>query len=176
MATLIVKVKDRELQRLPITKTVISIGREPANDLVIDNPTVSRFHVKVRYADRRFSVENVSSNNALLVNGVEVEKHPLRFGDILTLGKFEVEFSSLNDIHESKLIPVVEKPKDMVPTSIDETFHVPLKNLEGSAGEGPHRQPVPVPIEEKKKATTLFIVIGIVAVLAVAAVVLILLR
>lgn len=53
-------------------KTLIQIGRDPANDVVLPSPTVSRFHAQVEKVGQRYRVEDLRSSNGTFVNGERV--------------------------------------------------------------------------------------------------------
>src|SRR5262245_9856211 len=49
-----------------------SIGSEPSNDLVIEDPTVSRFHCELKSDARGVRVRDLESKNGTLVDGMQV--------------------------------------------------------------------------------------------------------
>ena len=67
---------------------VISIGRSPANDAVIDHPSVSRHHAQlVRRSSGAVTILDVGSRNGTHVNGRRISAETaLRRGDIVKLG------------------------------------------------------------------------------------------
>jgi predicted component of type VI protein secretion system len=71
------------------------IGRHPALcDRVIDDPSVSRRHLRVGMAEGKAYVEDLNSLNGTLLDGVEVpqfEPVPLAAGQELTLGRVVLE-------------------------------------------------------------------------------------
>ncbi|HWB70147.1 MAG TPA: FHA domain-containing protein [Solirubrobacterales bacterium] len=67
------------------------IGRSPACDLVLDDPSVSRRHALiVAEPGEELRVLDDRSLNGVLVNGVDAELSPLRDGDRLTIGRFQL--------------------------------------------------------------------------------------
>jgi ABC-type multidrug transport system ATPase subunit len=54
-------------------KTSIQIGRDPENDVVLDAPTVSRFHAQVERIGTRFRLQDLRSANGTFVNDQRVE-------------------------------------------------------------------------------------------------------
>ncbi len=93
MAQLIKKLKDRELERIDVTSRETRVGRDETNDVVIDNPGVSRHHASVLYDGKEFSVSDQGSQNGLFVNGQQTTSWPLREGDAIQVGKFELVFT-----------------------------------------------------------------------------------
>jgi len=54
-------------------KTLIQIGRDPGNDVVLASPNVSRFHAQVERVGQRYRVVDLRSSNGTFVNGERVE-------------------------------------------------------------------------------------------------------
>jgi len=98
MADLIVSLKGRELRRHALVKGETTIGRDPTNDVVIDNLGVSRTHAAVHWSGAEFIARDLGGKNGLLVNGVPSTVHQLRHGDTLQVGKFNLTLSMLDAI------------------------------------------------------------------------------
>jgi hypothetical protein len=64
-----------------------AIGRTPDNDLRIDEDFISRRHAVILASAESVIVEDLNSTNGVFVNGVQVTRHELREGDLLTIGK-----------------------------------------------------------------------------------------
>jgi predicted component of type VI protein secretion system len=73
----------------------IVVGRHPALvDRVIDDPSVSRRHMRIGMAEGRPQVEDLNSLNGTLLDGAEVpqfEPVPFDAGQELTLGRVVLE-------------------------------------------------------------------------------------
>ena len=54
-------------------KDRLTFGREPGNDVVLDMPSVSRFHAQVTRVGRRYYVSDLRSSNGTFVNDRRVE-------------------------------------------------------------------------------------------------------
>ena len=54
-------------------KEIFTFGRDPTNDVVCDNPRVSRFHAQVTRVGRRYYVTDLRSSNGTFVNDKRVE-------------------------------------------------------------------------------------------------------
>jgi len=91
MAELVLRLRDREMARVGIVKTRMTVGRDADSDLVIDNAAVSRTHVFVSYTPAGYRVEDNESQNGIVLNGKRVRKAPLDYGDVIAIGKFEIE-------------------------------------------------------------------------------------
>lgn len=82
-------------QSLPyeINKPVTTIGREPDNDLVFANTTVSRHHAEIVFNGTGFEIVDKQSTNKVIVNGQFVEERTeLKSGDIIGIGEIVITF------------------------------------------------------------------------------------
>ncbi|MDW8327254.1 MAG: FHA domain-containing protein [Anaerolineales bacterium] len=72
-----------------LAKSVLIIGREVKNDIVINDSEISRQHARLtEQADGGWQVEDLASTNGTFVNGERVTgPRPLKPGDVLGLGE-----------------------------------------------------------------------------------------
>ena len=69
------------------------IGRElPSNDVILDNPTVSREHVKIEYLQGRFMLYDLQSANGTFVNEQKIRQRQLQDGDEVRFGRARFKF------------------------------------------------------------------------------------
>jgi pSer/pThr/pTyr-binding forkhead associated (FHA) protein len=84
-----------------------TIGRDPRNDVVINQPTVSGFHACITFERDRFELEDYRSTNGSFVNGqrleADVPKH-LKTGDCLKFADFEFRFMRLDRIPDDQTV------------------------------------------------------------------------
>src|SRR5262249_35838166 len=79
------------------------IGRTPACDLIINAPSVSRRHARLRVVGGRVFVRDADSTHGTAVNGVSIiEEQEIAPGDTLLIG--EVEITLIQDLPESELL------------------------------------------------------------------------
>ena len=71
-----------------------SVGRHPASDIFLDDPTVSRRHAEFLIEDGRFLVRDVGSLNGTYVNRRRIDEVGLATGDEVQIGKFRLTFHS----------------------------------------------------------------------------------
>ena len=69
-----------------------SAGSHPSNDLVLDDPTVSRFHCEIRIDARGARLRDLGSRNGVIVDGVQLLDGFLRGGSTLRLGRTVLRF------------------------------------------------------------------------------------
>jgi uncharacterized RDD family membrane protein YckC len=72
--------------------TILTIGRDPSNDLVLPDAMVSRRHAVVEYRGRQFVLRDCNSANGSVVNGDRVAERPLRDGDLVAIGSMRLLF------------------------------------------------------------------------------------
>ena len=75
-----------------LPKSVLSIGRDPTNDLVLPDSMVSRRHAVVEYQGSQYFLRDCSSSNGVLVNGDRVSERTLRDGDVVAIGSSRLLF------------------------------------------------------------------------------------
>lgn len=78
----------------PITQAVINIGRSSQNDIVIDDPYISRHHLQLRLRFGAYTLFDVESKSGTLVNNVNVTEHRLRSGDVIQIGGTKIVYLS----------------------------------------------------------------------------------
>jgi hypothetical protein len=75
-----------DMQVVPLEDDVINIGRSPENQIVLDDPYVSRRHIQLRLRYGMYVLFDVRSQGGTFVNGVQVKEHNLRSGDVIRIG------------------------------------------------------------------------------------------
>jgi hypothetical protein len=74
-------------QAFDLDKPAMTIGREVGNDIVIEDPQVSRHHARLTQQGAGFVIEDLGSTNGTTVNGQRVTgSRPISPGDTLALG------------------------------------------------------------------------------------------
>lgn len=72
-----------------------SIGREPTNDIVADDDTVSGEHARLVPRNGRWWIEDLGSTNGTWVNERQVERtRALNSGDLIHLGRLRLRFET----------------------------------------------------------------------------------
>ena len=70
----------------------VLIGRDPANDIFLDDITVSRKHAQISHGDEGLVVVDTGSLNGTYLNRERVDEAHLRHGDEIQIGKFRMVF------------------------------------------------------------------------------------
>jgi len=129
MARLIISAPDGKRGILELTKPLITIGRGNANDLVLNDPSVSRFHAVVKQSPQgAVLIADRGSTNGVMVNGTRIAAEiELQKGDRARIGAYELVFESVDDA-------ALQIRRAEIPSTIENV-------LRG----GPASQPVKVP-------------------------------
>jgi ABC-type multidrug transport system ATPase subunit/pSer/pThr/pTyr-binding forkhead associated (FHA) protein/ABC-type multidrug transport system permease subunit len=70
----------------------LRIGRDPANDLVLDDPNVSRLHAEVVRDGERLMLRDLGSRNGTRVDGAITDRAPLVAGSEIGIGPYRLLF------------------------------------------------------------------------------------
>ena len=84
---LTVTLNSMTLDSVELNRDEITIGRDPYNDIVIDNPATSRYHATIYRDNGRYIIEDLRSSNGTFVNNFVINKKILEVGDEILIGK-----------------------------------------------------------------------------------------
>ena len=95
-----------KLEKVDLSKERITIGRDPASDVCIDHPVVSKRHAEIVKQDGKFFIVDLGSTNGTFVNGIKVKRHQLHELDRIVVGPSELHFSgaSLSHAPETRVV------------------------------------------------------------------------
>src|SRR5215469_4507893 len=92
MAKLFLKYDQAVLKEVTLSGTVCTIGRLPDNAVQIDNLAVSGHHAKIYWDQDKYVIEDNNSLNGTYVNNVRINRHILKDGDSVLIGKHTLAF------------------------------------------------------------------------------------
>ena len=81
-----------ERRELPLGPEPLAIGRDPQNDIVVDDRRVSRKHAEIRLRLGRYTLYDLQSTNGTFVNGRRVAEVVLSDRDRINVGGVELVF------------------------------------------------------------------------------------
>ena len=97
---------DGAKQEIGVSKSDISVGRDRANDIVIEDERVSRSHARFEInAQGKVKVIDTGSTNGVRVNGVKVTETMIRPGDVIEMGGSKIWYR--NSLQEDNDITMV---------------------------------------------------------------------
>lgn len=101
MAKLILTHDGVNLRDYLLNKERVTLGRKPNNDIQLDDGAISSDHavidrVESAYLDDHFDfyIEDLKSTNGTTVNKVGIDRHLLKQGDVIQVGKHKLIFDS----------------------------------------------------------------------------------
>ncbi len=134
-----------------ITKPTLTFGREPTNDIVLSDPTISRHHAQITWANGTWTLAKLASQNTVSVNSRDVQQTPLNNGDTVGLGtgiSFRFQAGIINKSNPSpaahnvvQAAPARQNPKPAVyppvpppPPPFVQNAHIPTQPASGADG------------------------------------------
>lgn len=75
-----------------LTEEIINVGRSRDNQIILDDPRVSRYHAQFRRRAGVYWVFDMSSQSGTFVNDVAIREHALSAGDVIRLGKTQLVY------------------------------------------------------------------------------------
>jgi len=103
-------------RHFPLNQSVINIGRDMDNHLVLDDPCVSRNHIQLRSVKGRFIIFDLNSTGGTYVNGKRVNQCILSPGDVISLAGFPLIYGqdTASSIADTGSL-VIDSPEDSQP-------------------------------------------------------------
>ncbi len=137
MPNITLKFKDNILGRYLIDKgKSLTIGRRKDNDIVIENLAVSGHHAKIDSVGDAFVLVDLQSKNGSFVNERLVNSHWLKNGDVVSIGKHFLVFSTEDDAAAA----------DGIPAEIDKTMVMDTSNYRSMVQKSASMLPKPQPL------------------------------
>jgi hypothetical protein len=80
----------------PLDTATINIGRREDNQLLIDDPRVSRLHAQLRLVRGQYVIFDLDSTGGTFVNGHRIRQQALRAGDVISLAGVPLVYGQEN--------------------------------------------------------------------------------
>lgn len=98
MARLIISSPDGKNGILELNKPVITVGRGNANDLVLNDSSVSRFHAVIKLRANSIFVADRGSTNGIVLNDQKINKETeLKDGDVALVGLYHLRLENVDE-------------------------------------------------------------------------------
>jgi hypothetical protein len=78
---------------IPLNQTLIKIGRQLDNHIILEDPRVSRIHAQLRMVNDRFVIIDMNSTGGTFINGQRTTQSVLYPGDVISLAGVKFIFS-----------------------------------------------------------------------------------
>ncbi|MDZ4289667.1 MAG: FHA domain-containing protein, partial [Prosthecobacter sp.] len=119
----------------------LSIGRDPKNDIVIDNGYISAFHAEfLRQPEGGYDVVDLKTSNGTFLNGRRIDRATLKGGEKVRFGQLEARFRERAPKGSAPVSPPAKPPPPGAngqPTRTD--------GKRGDTESIPARDPMPPP-------------------------------
>lgn len=86
-----------------VGKERLGVGRDPANQIVINDPSVSREHAAIVAVGNDHILEDLGSANGTFVNGTRMPRRILQHGDVVEFGAFNLRYLNSKTATEVEL-------------------------------------------------------------------------
>jgi uncharacterized RDD family membrane protein YckC len=118
MAKLIVNPTSPSRREVALSRSLLSIGRDPSNDVVLPDAMVSRRHAVIEYRGSQYFLRDCNSSNGSLINGDRVSERGLRDGDLVAIGTARLLFRDdlVAEDAAGKVIHHPSAPRQQCPT------------------------------------------------------------
>ncbi len=138
-----------EERAVPLAGGRTRLGRGGDNDVVLSDVSVSRYHAEILREGTGLIVHDLKSTNGVEVNRAPVEKAPLRPGDLLGIGAFEIRVEAVEPPPERprKATSVLEEAPESGEGFGNATIIRPLSVFAAAYGLGGEKATAP-PIPE----------------------------
>lgn len=81
---------------IPLTTPLVRIGRRLENNLVLDDPRVSRTHAELRAINGRYVLFDLNSTGGTFVNGLRITQSVVYPGDVISLAGVNLVYGQKN--------------------------------------------------------------------------------
>ncbi|PYQ49916.1 MAG: hypothetical protein DMF78_17035 [Acidobacteria bacterium] len=116
MAKIIINPTSSSRREIALARSIVSIGRDPSNDVVLPDAMVSRRHAVIEYRGSQYFLRDCNSSNGSLVNGDRVSERNLRDGDLVAIGTARLLFREEAEDSGAKVVPHPSAPRQVCPS------------------------------------------------------------
>ena len=96
MAYLNINFNNKLISKHELTSIITKIGRNPNNEIVIDNAGVSGNHAEIIQERKKYIIHDINSTNGVFVNGERITEKELQFGDEIGIFKHKLRFAAID--------------------------------------------------------------------------------
>src|SRR5690349_12029599 len=129
---------DGLFRTFPLTEASISVGRSSGNTIMLDNSTISRYHVSLTRNGELAFITDLDSANGTYVDGVKLTsntQHPLGGGEEIQIGNLRMIYHHIDEEDPTQLMSPVDETTQRVELSLPE-FNIDVHNPAQSVAPG----------------------------------------
>jgi len=127
MFKLLIMRGDEAAGEFELTAKCISIGRDPASDINLNDASVSRHHAQLVRVMGSYYLEDLNSTNGTQRNHRKITKHLLKHADEIRIGGFTLYFVGEDVAAQSEPDALPEVPGEMQPNPDTKALTAALK-------------------------------------------------
>jgi outer membrane biosynthesis protein TonB len=138
-----------QTREVPLDGRDIAIGRSPTCDVMLeDDQLVSRRHALLRYNGSEYTIVDLGSSNGTFLNEEEThEETPLRDGDLIGIGEYEILYSTSAPVSPDDSQAATQVTQDISGSRpARETAPEPEATVEPEPAPEPQPTPEPEPV------------------------------
>ncbi len=135
-----------------LTAFPVTIGRDPSNDLALEDGNASEFHAEILETEDGLVIEDLGSSNGTWLNGERVEEGILNEGDTVHVGVTELTFvktdASATALLTEEEEAAAEADDEESALTEPDTEHLPRRRRRRRVGRVEDEEPAPAPVQE----------------------------
>lgn len=108
-----------------LIRSVVRLGREPSNEILIKDPLASRHHATIWEHQGILYIRDEKSRNGTTVNDARIQQIALRPGDRITIGSTTLTVGSTGASSRSQQAPAYQPPTSKPPNYIPPSYSPP---------------------------------------------------
>jgi hypothetical protein len=116
--------KGRPIKVCTFQKDVITVGRDPESDIYLDNPGISRHHLRLERCAEGYYAEDLESANGTFLNDAPIRKALVRNDDVIRVGKFSLWMTYEKDRRRHELDAQTVSPNSIQGTTVLSTAEI----------------------------------------------------
>ncbi len=128
-----------------LVNQVTTLGRSNSNDIVINDTSISRLHVRVENRGGQYYLVDNNSSNGTFLNRRKVTEAPLKDGDNIMAGRIHLDFIQKQEVNEAEKTQTLAVMGENDPAAAS-TLNLNLKQqpeTTNTVSEGPVAPPLP---------------------------------
>lgn len=131
----------------PIMRSEITIGRDPAADVLINDAEISRRHAVVKMIPEGYTIEDLGSTNGTIINNQRiVGPHLLRSGEMIYLGEHIALIFEAQQAFDPDATLASARVAPSTPPAMNKPVQVHTSGKPGEASYGSGIPSVQVPV------------------------------
>jgi hypothetical protein len=140
---LIVRRGPQPNQTFDLNKDIITLGRDITNDIVINDPEVSRHHLRLTRGADGYNIEDLGSTNGTFIGGQRLSGvRPLKRGDLIGLGEtVTLVYEAIRPAPSAGGPPPTQSPQPRPQPQDYGGGNQPLQGYDQQPGSYPQQQP-----------------------------------